>query len=651
MNWSFIRSTIEGGFFYTFRELVRSEVIPYQWKALKDEIPGAPKSHSVENFRIAGGHSTGEYEGMVFQDSDLYKWLEAVGFLLADGRKDAEAMSAWCEEAVALIAEAQQPDGYINTYFTVKEPNRRWKNLREAHELYCAGHLIEAGVSVYRGTGNERILQVVRKLADHIDHHFGSEEGKIHGYPGHEEVELALVKLYRLTGEKRYLDLAKYFVDERGKQPLYFELEAKSSEFFTIFGIKDNPYAQCHIPVREQVDAVGHAVRAMYLYIAMADIAKETGDETLRQACERLWLSATKKKMYLTGGIGSSAIQEAFSVDYDLPNDTAYAETCAAIGLFIFSNRMAVLTNEAQYADVMERTIFNGILSGLAADGHSYFYVNPLEVVPEICDGNPTHSHVKYRRQAWYGCACCPPNIARLFGSLGEYTYHSDGSAIYLDLYHQGALEYDLGSTKISLYQRTEYPWNDTVTIEYTGSVDAVFDVAVRIPEWCPNTELSVNGEALSLSSIHIKGYAHIQRTWFPGDKVLLRLPMEPRRVYAHPLIRSDWGKVAIMRGPMVYCLEEEDNGPNLHSVTLPRNAPLVAVMDKNLFGGTVVIKAEGRVLPKKVEGDEPYINGRIDTPVEKRSLTFIPYYAWANRSPGEMIVWVQEHNDLWKTN
>ncbi len=651
MKWQYIRATIEGGFWRAYRDLVRTEVVPYQWKALNDAIPGAPRSHSVENLRIAGGLSAGEYHGMVFQDSDLYKWLEAAGFLLADGLSTDEEIRKWSEQSVDLIAKAQQPDGYLNTYFTVKSPERRWKNLREAHELYCAGHLIEAGVAVFRGTGNRKILDVVCGVADLIDRTFGTETGKIRAYPGHEEVELALVKLYRATGETRYLQLARYFIDERGKSPNYFDEETKDPAHFSMFGTRENSYSQSHVPVREQTDAVGHSVRAMYLYIAMADIAFETGDDSLKRACERLWESTTGRRMYVTGGIGSSARFEAFTADYDLPNDTAYAETCASIGLFIFSNRMAVLTGEGKYADVMERTLFNGIISGLAQDGQSYFYVNPLEVVPSVCDSNPTHEHVKYRRQAWYGCACCPPNIARLLSSLGEYVYHVDGSTLYVDLFHDGSISCSVAGTEISLRQSTNFPWAEEVTFEYTGSQEAEFDLAIRIPAWCTGAGLSVNGQEVLVQETLQTGYAHLKRSWRPGDTVQLDLPMPVRRVYSHPGVHANWGKVAIMRGPMVYCMEEADNGKGLHSITLERDAALEAQYAPDLLGGVVTVKAQAQKFEPGKKNGELNPGTAADEGMTPRKITFIPYYTWANRSAGEMRVWVQERPVPWKTD
>jgi len=334
VSWQYLRATVEGGFWRAYQDLVRREVLPYQWKALNDQIPGAPKSHSLENLRIAAGQSQGQFEGMVFQDSDVYKWLEAAGHLLGEEAKENGQILQWADEAVGVLAAAQQPDGYLNSYFTVKEPDRRFKNLREAHELYCAGHLIEAGVAVYRSTRNQKILDVVTRLADHIDSRFGVEPNKIRGYPGHEEVELALVKLYRLTGEGRYLSLAKYFVDERGRSPNYFEQEAAAPNFRPMWGIRELDYFQAHKPVREQSEAVGHAVRMMYLSIAMADIALETHDTSLAQACEKIWESATGRRMYVTGGIGSQAHHEAFTFDYDLPNTRSTRRPAPRSGSF-----------------------------------------------------------------------------------------------------------------------------------------------------------------------------------------------------------------------------------------------------------------------------------------------------------------------------
>ncbi len=640
-TWAMIEAKIDGGFWRDYQSLVREKVIPYQWKAMNDEIPGAPKSHSVENFRIAAGVAHGTYEGMVFQDSDLSKWLEAAGYVLGQGLPGNEALRAWAEEAIDLIARAQQPDGYVNTYFTVKEPGRKWKNLREAHELYCAGHLIEAGVAFHRGTGNQKILEIVRRLADLIDARFGVEKGKIRGYPGHEEVELALVKLYRLTGERRYLERARYFIDERGRAPHFFDQEAAEPDFASIFGLKPLGYHQAHVPVREQADATGHAVRAMYLYTAMADLVLEGGDGTLLAACDRLWESTTARHMYVTGGVGSSAHLESFSADFDLPNDTAYAETCAAIGLFFFASRMARIHDHGRYADVMERALYNGIISGLALDGESYFYVNPLEVVPDVCDSNGTYRRVKYRRQPWYGCACCPPNIARTLASLGEYLYHLHGDTLYVDLYHEGVCTFTAGGREVTLRQSTTYPWAESIVFELESDAGDL-TLALRIPSWCRQAAVRLNGESARPAAPG-DGYARVRRAWKKGDKLELTLQMNVERIHADPRVRADYGKVAIQRGPVVYCLEQVDNGPDLYSVSLPADAKLETVNRPDLLGGVVVIAGRGTARSASRPAGALYQSGSSDDSVEERRLLFIPYYAWANRAPGEMIIWMRE--------
>jgi DUF1680 family protein len=638
-----VRAHVNGGFWKKYADLVRKKLLPNQWEALNDRLPGAPESHSIENFRIAAGLSTGARRGMVFQDSDLYKWLEAAGYVLADTTVENPEIAAWAEEAIDLIARAQSPDGYIDTYFTLKAPDQRWKNLREAHEMYCAGHLMEAAVSMHRGTGNRKILESACRLADHIDSLFGTAPGKLRGYPGHEEIELALVKLYRHTGKKRYLDLASYFIDERGRSPNYFTLESSASGYVSIWGPRVNPpYHQAHAPVREQADAVGHAVRAMYLCAGMAEVAAETGDLSLIEACERLWLSVTSKRMYVTGAVGSCARDESIGPDHYLPNDSAYAETCAAIGLFMFSHRMARLRGEARYADVMERTLFNAILPGLSLDGTGYFYVNPLEVSPEECDVSGASAHVKYRRQPWFECACCPPNIARLLASLGHYAYRLDGDALFLDLFHDGDVECHIAGRTVSLRQRTGYPWEERVVVEYAGEDGAEFDLALRLPAWCAEPSIGLNGSpAHPPASMH-HGYAHLRRAWKKGDIVELILPMPVRRVHADPRVKADYGKTAVQRGPIIYCLEAEDNGPNLHSAALPPDSALRPMFRPELLGGVVAVTASGRMWAGTADGGPLYSDSPEGIQEMEKQLTFIPYYAWANRGPGEMTVWVR---------
>ncbi len=628
------------GFWGRRAEQVREVIVPYQWQALNDKVPGAPPSHAMENLRIAAGLVKGEFYRFVFQDSDVYKWLEAVSYCLMS-RRDSE-LERLADEVIDIIAKAQQPDGYINTYFIVKEPAMRWKNLRDNHELYCAGHLIEAAVAHYRATGKRKLLDVACRFADHIDSLFGPEPEKKPGYPGHPEIELALVKLYRATGEERYLKLSKFFVDERGRKPLYFEIEAKErGEERPQWPFWTPAYCQAHLPVREQTVAVGHAVRAMYLYSAMADLALETGDETLFAACQRLWESVTKRRMYVTGGIGSDVFGEAFTFDYDLPSDRAYAETCASIGLVFWAHRMLRLDKDRKYADVMERALYNGVLSGISLDGTKYFYTNPLEVWPEACRNRHDLRHILTERQPWFDCACCPPNIARLLASIPQYIYFQEKDTVYVHLFAASEATVELPGGRVILIQETDYPWEEEVVLRVHPEKPFEFTLAVRIPGWCRDPGLRINGDDVNLGSLMKKGYAKIRRKWHGGDRVELLFPMPIERVRAHPEVRAAAGRVAIMRGPIVYCLEEIDNGPNLAQIVLPRDTELaVAGKDPDL-GGAVTLRGVGFRTEDTAWGDALYVPAEYER--KETSVKAVPYYTWCNREPGEMAVWIRE--------
>jgi DUF1680 family protein len=630
---------LEDPFWSPRQNLVREVVIPYQWAALNDHIPGVEPSHTIQNFRIAAGESDGEYYGMVFQDSDLYKWLEAVAYTLSI-REDQE-LEQKADEAIDLIARAQRPDGYLNTYYTLVKPDQRWTNLRDDHELYCAGHLIEAAVAYWQATGKRKILDVACRFADYIDSVFGRDSGKKRGYPGHQEIELALLKLYRVTRDKKYLNLARYFVEERGQQPHYFQLEAEQRRDTRKY---EYEYSQSHLPIREQIEAVGHAVRAMYYYSAVADIAMECDDQSLLDACKRLWRNVVQQKMYVTGGIGSSADNgEAFTVNYDLPNDTAYAETCASIGLVFWAHRMLQAEPKREYADVMERALYNGILSGMSLDGKSYFYVNPLEVWPDACDYRSDMRTVKYVRQGWFGCACCPPNLARLIASLGQYVYasHAEKREIYVHLYIGSKADVQLGDQRVTLEQESGLPWHGSVRLKINADQPTLFTLKLRIPSWCTDPILKVNGEVLESTSSFEDGYFTLERVWSGNDEIDLQLPMQVKRIRSNPLVRENAGRVALQYGPIVYCLEEVDNGPNLRDISLPRRSQLSARYVDDLLGGVILIEGSG------FRTDPTTVGERLYTDQEPRripcKITAVPYFAWANRSPGEMTVWIRE--------
>ncbi len=634
--------TLKEGFFKEYTKLVQEVVIPYQWEALNDRIPDAEKSHAINNFRIAAGEAEGEFGGLVFQDSDLAKWLEAVGYSLAS--KPDSQLEAWADEVIELIEKAQQKDGYLNTFFTLKRPGERWTNLLECHELYCAGHMMEAAVAYYEATGKRKLLDVMCRFADHIDSVFGTEEGKLRGYDGHEEVELALVKLYKATGNEKYLNLSKYFIDERGQEPSFFIEEWEKRGRVPFWNAYEDrkpelSYNQAHIPVREQTEAVGHAVRAVYLYAGMADIAALTKDEELKQSCRRLWENIVTRQMYITGGIGSTHSGEAFTFNYDLPNDTVYQETCASIGLFFFAHRMLLMEKDSSFADVMEKALYNSIISGMGFDGKSFFYVNPLEVWPEASAKNPERRHVMPVRQKWYGCACCPPNLARLIVSLKQYIYTYNEEALYTHLYIPSKTTVLAGEDEITLEQSTEYPWNGDIRIATEFKKARNYTLAFRIPGWCRKVKITVNGENYPLEANVSGGYVSVTRRWKAQEEVRISFDMPVELIQSHPEVRANAGKVALQRGPLVYCLEEADNGENLSALSIDTESEFVINKEPELMKEALSVTGKGvRILDDQWENIlyQPYRKQE-----EEVEIKAIPYFLWGNRKSGEMLVWM----------
>ena len=557
-----------------------------------------------------------------FWDSDVAKWIEAASYSLAVF--PSPALDALLDRVIALIASAQQRDGYLNPHYTVVEPDKRWKNLRHGHELYCAGHMIEAGVAHFQATGKPTLLNVVCRYTDYIDSMFGTERGKKRGYCGHEEIELALFKLYRLTGNTRYLRLSQYFIDERGRSPYYFDTEDAPD----VHGL-GREYHQAHLPIREQTEVVGHAVRAMYLYSAMADLAYETNDETLLSACKRLWNHLQSKRMFITGGIGSSMYNEGFSSDYDLPNETAYAETCAGIGLVLWSQRMLQLECDARYTDVMEQALYNGVLSSVSQEGTTFFYVNPLASSGNIA------------RQEWYDCACCPTNITRLLASLGQYIYAQNEQEVAVHLYIQSSVQLNIQGQEVILRQETQYPWGEHVALTLELEQPTAFAIRLRIPGWCSEATLFVNNEPIDIAATTENGYVKLERIWKQSDTISLRLPMPVTRMYAHPDIAADDGLVALQRGPLIYCFESVDNDIPLHRLFLPRTSPVSTSFDANLFGGVMTVTADAMALDTSEWENSLY---RPQSPaMYPVKLTAIPYYLWCNRGTSAMRVWMYE--------
>ena len=624
------------GFLAERVRLVREVVSPYQWEALNDRVAGAEPSGCVHNFQVAAGEKPGKFYGLFWQDSDLAKWIEAAAYRLAT-HADA-ALEAELDRLIATLAKAQGADGYLNTYFQLVEPQNRWANLRDCHELYVAGHMIEAGVAHFQATGKRTLLAVVRKLADLIERTFGLGPGQIPGYCGHEEIELALVKLARATGETRYAQLAAYFIDQRGQSPNYLMEESRRRADPLPWHMYFDGLAtlQAARPVRELTEPVGHAVRQMYLLAAMADLAHELGDASLVRSCHTLWSSLVSRHLYITGGVGSEPYGEKFTEPFDLPPDRAYSETCAAIGVIFFARRMLDLELRGEFADVMERSLYNNVLSGMSLDGTKFFYVNPLELIPAVAKRRYECHLVKTQRVGWFGCACCPPNVARLFASLADYVASLRPDGIALHLYAESDLRFTVGGAEVKFALRTDYPWTEEVAIEVRPAAPLEFTLQLRIPGWCRGATLAINGQSQPLAPV--KGYAVLRRVWQPGDKIFLTLPMPIERVRADPRLSTAAGKVALQRGPVVYCLEEPDNGANLAAVTLPRTASLTARRDATLLGGCVVIEGQGvRVQPS------PSLYTTTPPKTEALSLRAIPYGLWANRGEGEMRVWIQE--------
>lgn len=755
------------------QELVRTEVIPYQWEALNDRIPEAAPSFCMRNFKVAGRlmrekreRGTGfvapaytfrgfealpedpehpdpdKFYGFVFQDSDFAKWIEAVGYSLTN-HPDAE-LERIADEAIDIVCAAQAENGYLDTYYIINGMDRIFTNLRDHHELYCFGHLVEGAVAYYQATGKDKLLKAAERYADFIASRFGPEEGKCKGYPGHEIAEMALARLYELTGEEKYLKLAGFFIEMRGTRPYYFDLEDRERAEHEGRCWKEpgeEPrfhYHQAHVPVRSQSEAVGHAVRAVYLYSGMADVARLTGDAEMFAACERIWNSIVNEKLYITGGIGGTHIGEAFSFPYDLPDDTAYSETCAAIGLAFFARRMLEIQADSRYGDVMEQALYNTVLAGMALDGKSFFYVNPLEVLPEACGRDERKRHVKSVRQKWFGCACCPPNIARIVSSIGAYVYTAGQDTLYTHLYVGSRISFSMGGRTVDMRVESGFPWegqvraeihigNETGT-EKTSAVEREPDVkeasggkcgtrgtlAFRVPGWCGSMTAEVReavwegrtvadcrvvrgaeGEAAEIASFGVpidaaallglesrekprqmsirleKGYLYLTGEWRDGDEIYIDIPMEVRCVTANTRVREDIGRVALLRGPVCYCLEEADNGKDLHLLRL--NVEKAAQGDLQQEDGRDAARQQERD-PAQGRGGFPGVKTAVSRelghemrllkapgfrqepsregaplyssfcPVREKEtvLTFVPYYAWNNRGEGEMRVWVR---------
>ena len=574
---------IEDSFWSPRLELHKSETLP----VCIDQIEN--QTDRIRNFENAARRE-GKHSGIFFDDSDVYKALEGMAYSLQNWPDP--VLEAKCDEWIDKFAAAQQEDGYLNTYYTLTTEEPRWTNM-DRHEMYCAGHMIEAGVAYYKVTGKRKLLDVCIRMVEHMMGIFGPE--KRHWVPGHEEIELALVKLYEVTGEKKYLDFAGWLLDQRGHG---YGSYGDAREWPAV-------YYQDEVPVRELSRITGHAVRSMYLYCGMADVAAYTGDTGLTGALDRLWDHVVMKNMYITGGIGQSARNEGITEDYDLPNLSAYCETCASVGMVLWNWRMNQMTGDAKYADVMERSMYNGALAGVNLSGNKFFYVNPLESL-----GN-------HHRQAWYGCACCPSQICRFLPSIGNYIYGVSEDALYVNLYMGNTATVKLRGKDVTVSQETQYPWTGAVNLKLGLKGKVKGRIYLRVPSWCKLYVLSVNGKAVEPPVE--KGYAVLSGTWKDGDEIDLEMNMPVEVVEADPRVKEDVGKRAIQRGPLVYCIEEVDNPRDFDSITVKADAPWNARYDAGFLAGAVSI----------TDGN----------------ATYIPYYAWDNRTAGKMKVWIPLEN------
>jgi DUF1680 family protein len=622
--------TLTGGFWQRWTNLVGNTTLQHELDQLRhqgqlDALLLNQRLH--RGLKIDKADSDWYWGGSIFWDSDTAKWLEAASARL-EKTPDAELTEA-VESVIGRLQKAQQPDGYLNTHILTWRPRHRFKNLRDLHELYCAGHLFEAAAVHFEATGQRSLLDIATHYADYLTKVFGPKEGQLPGYCGHPEIELALLRLYRVTQKPAYLELCRFFINERGRFPNYFEQEAVQRLDTRPFrpGHPGSPFAymQADRPIREQSRVVGHAVRAMYLFAAVAELASIDHDEELLAACHRVWDDLNQTKLYITGGIGSAAENEGFTSDYDLPNETAYAETCASIGLFLFAHRLLLVDLDSRYSDLMELALHNNILSGLSLDGKRFFYDNPLA------------SRGQHHRVEWpWWCPCCPPNLARLILSLPGYVASVRDTILAVHLFVDCDLNTSIQGAPVTLRTRTQLPFEGQTVLTVDSDRATRFTLAVRIPAWATNHKYQLRGGAIAPTGQ--KGYAYFEREWQSGDELTVQFDLPVRAIHARYEVESDRGRVALSRGPLVYCIESRDNGPKLDRYLVDAAGEYEVSFEPDVLGGVNVIRATA-------SREELVTEGLYSTEAPQRKpgqVTAIPYYAWDNRDPGEMLVWVR---------
>ena len=574
----------------------------------------------VDNFRRLAGRPELPRRGPLYTDSDLYKWLEAASWALASNETSDAArlqLKGDVESVIGHVIAAQEPSGYLNTYYTGDKIHLRFTELTRSHEDYCLGHLLQAGIAYYRATGNRRLLDAGIRFADYILDNFGPSKRPF--LTGHPELEMALVELYRTTRQTKYLDFARYLLSGVERE----RLKLKDSEIHYMFSGK---------PFTSHTEFEGHAVRALYAASGATDYFTETGDPAYKKTLDLLWSDLTMRKMYITGGVGSRSGGESFGDPYELPSEQAYAETCAAIANVMWNYRLLTLTGDARYADVLERALYNGVNSGLSLSGNLYCYRNPLA------------SSGDKLRNPWYDTVCCPPNIQRLFESLPAYLYSSSRDGVYVNLYHNSELDWHLDDgTALKLTQSTNYPWAGDVHVTVNPAHAANFTVYLRWPAWAASVDVQVNGQPMPLPAVQKGSFIPITRSWHAGDTVSLSLPLQAVLMVANPRLTDDYGRVAVQRGPLVYALEQVDqNGASLGDVFLKGNPSFSVEYRKDFLGGVAALKVPGFVADKSM-GDEPLYEPftGVSRPRHVVNLTFVPYYAIGNREATPMEVWV----------
>lgn len=585
-----------------------------------------------------------------FWDSDIGKTIEAISYVLIKSRN--EELENVVDSIIVMLEQEQFSDGYLNTFYRINGVENRWTNLYYMHELYCAGHLIEGAVAYFEATSKDKFLHIMCKYADYIYDTFLTNPDKKNAYCGHPEIELALVRLFQTTRDKKYLQLSKHFIDERGNEPYYFEIEsllrgmdttktANQKRHLKYFLPSRGPYAeyQAHKPVRLQREVVGHAVRAMYLYSGMADVAGFYDDEPLYAACRAIWDNLVKTQFYITGGVGPASDGERFTYAYDLPNEFTYNETCASVGLVFWAKRMLQFECDSKYSDIMEQTLYNIVLGSVSSKGNKFFYSNYLSVNPE----RYTHASasfidkMKAERQEWFNVACCPPNASRLIGSISGYMYSSDTQGVYVHLYSSSSASLKLDGAEVKLNVATDYPWDGAVKIKIDSSAESPFNLGLRIPHWCKDWTVRLNGEAVPFKTR--LGYCLIRKA-FKSDTIDLNLVMPVFQVEANPQVRENCGRIALQRGPIVYCLEEIDNGPDMDDMAISKGCEFKTLKGiDGLSSNAVRLEGVAQIRDTSVWSEELY--RREPSPTKNVPVMAIPYYLWGNRGKGKMSVWI----------